>query len=357
MVITEIILAILLVSFFLFLSKKIKLLDKPHLYEDTRGTRKPVPTVQWVFLFLIFVILLFLFHKEVFFSSQILPFVIWWWILMLIWFLDDVAIGVRLPVWFRFLVQILVSVWVVYFANLERMSVSFLWNEINFGESLGLIISSLRFIICINAINWFDWINAQTSGISTIWFVTIIFLIHFVVLPNYPNITTYRLENLNTTMVLWTIFGVLAFVYTIVERKPWGLLRDAGSLLFWFALAYLSLSWGTKVGTVLVVLSLVLFDAVWVVFHRIFFLKKKPRKWDFTHLHHRLLRLWWNKKEINTFVRSWSVIMMILMLLQWQNKISKLIIFFLMLLIFFVVNSYLFWIKKLPCWFEKDKKY
>ncbi len=349
------IVSVIFVFFALFLSRKIWLLDKPNLYADIRWTRKPVPTLQWIFFFIIFLIILWIFYPDIFFSSQILSFLIWAWILVLIWFLDDVVIGVRIPSLIRLLIQLVVSVWVVYFANLQREFVGFFWYKIIFWPFLWVFISSLWFVLCINSINRFDGINAEASGISTIWFSTIIFLVSFVVLPNYPNISAFRLETLNTTIVIWTIFAILSFIYTIIERKPWWLVRDAWTLLFWFALAYLSLSWWAKIWTILVVLSLVIFDAIWVVFHRLFVLKKAPWKWDYTHLHHRLLRLWRTKKEINIFIRVWSILMMVLMLLQWQNKFAKLIIFLMMLIIFFGVNSYLFRVKKTPCWLDKKK--
>jgi len=126
--------------------------------------------------------------------------------------------------------------------------------------------------------------------------------------------------------------------------------RDPWTFFYGFSLAYLSLIWWAKVWTMLVVLSLVIFDAIWVCLHRIFVLKKAPRKWDYTHLHHRLQWLGRTKKEVNVFLWLWSLVMMILMLLQWDNKVAKIVIFVMMALIFFGVNSYIFWYKKAKCW-------
>jgi UDP-N-acetylmuramyl pentapeptide phosphotransferase/UDP-N-acetylglucosamine-1-phosphate transferase len=84
-------------------------------------------------------------------------------------------------------------------------------------------------------------------------------------------------------------------IYTTVEYKPIGLLRDIGIIFYGYALAYLSLLGGAKIGTLLVVLSLPIFDSIRVFVNRIFVMKKSPMKKDYTHLHYRLLALGRNR--------------------------------------------------------------
>ena len=85
------------------------------------------------------------------------------------------------------------------------------------------------------------------------------------------------------------ILAIISLVYTVVEYKPLGLIRDVGTMFLAFGLAYLSVVGGTKIGTVIVALSLVIFDAIWIIWYRIFVLKKNPMKGDYKHIHHRLL--------------------------------------------------------------------
>lgn len=66
-------------------------------------------------------------------------------------------------------------------------------------------------------------------------------------------------------------------------------------------LAYIALLGGAKIGTVIVVLALPLFDAVWVIVDRIK-RQKNPLKGDFTHLHFRLMALGWNRDEVRVFI-------------------------------------------------------
>jgi len=87
-------------------------------------------------------------------------------------------------------------------------------------------------LLCINAINWFDGVYGQASGVSSIGFLTIVLLIHFVVLPYYSGITEVNAEILSWVSVISSLFFVLSLVYTFVEYKPYGLLRDLGTMVF-----------------------------------------------------------------------------------------------------------------------------
>jgi UDP-N-acetylmuramyl pentapeptide phosphotransferase/UDP-N-acetylglucosamine-1-phosphate transferase len=194
--------------------------------------------------------------------------------------------------------------------------------------------------------NFFDGVHGQASATSAIGFGTIWLLIKVVVLQMYTNILPDTLSVLSDVQTFAIIFGVMALIYAVVERKPRGLVRDAGTLIYGFVLAYLALAGGAKIGTILVVLSLVVFDMIRVIFNRIFVLRKPFRHGDFTHLHHRLLVHGRSKKEINIAMVLWSLVMMILMLLQGDNKRNKIIIFIMMATLFFGINAYIFRYKK-----------
>jgi hypothetical protein len=105
-----------------------------------------------------------------------------------------------------------------------------------------------------------------------------------------------------------------------------------------------------------VALSLVIFDAIWVIWYRVRILKKSPMKGDYTHIHHRLLGLGWSRSEVRAFVWIFSLVMMVLMLMQGANRLHKLIIFSMMALLFFGVNTYLFLHKKVPCGLKEKKE-
>ena len=55
-------------------------------------------------------------------------------------------------------------------------------------------------------------------------------------------------------------------------------------------------------------------------------------------------------------VWSWSLIMMVLMLLQGTNSLNKIVIFGMFAVAFFATHIYLYWYKKLPFEYKKEKK-
>lgn len=90
----------------------------------------------------------------------------------------------------------------------------------------------LRSILCINAINRFDGIYAQASGVSSIGFLTIFILIQFVVFGHYTNFTAENLQILMAVKYMSRGLFSIALISTFVEFKPLGLVRDVGIMFF-----------------------------------------------------------------------------------------------------------------------------
>ena len=328
-------------------SRRLKILDKPG--NDLKNTRKPVPTIQGVFVYLGFFLAIGLLfpwylHNNLFWgllfgslpivvfelfeelnyigkikfkippSLRLVGHIVWWFLAVRIWHFGPQ----ELIIW-----------------TMKRM----------IPQAVFVVFFILRSILCINAINRFDGIYGQASGVSSIGFLTIFLLIQFVVFKSYTNFTDANMQTLLFVKNISFVLFCISLVSTVVEYKPLGLVRDVGIMFFWFSLAYLSVVGGTLI----VAVSLVIFDAIWVWLWRIFVVKKNPLKGDYTHLHHRLLWLGWSRGEIRGFVRIWSLIMMIFILIQWTDRINKLVIFTVMAMVFFGVNYYLFIVKKMPC--------
>ena len=93
-------------------------------------------------------------------------------------------------------------------------------------------------MFCINAINRFDGIYAQGSGVSAIGFFTLFTLIKWVVFKSYDSFP--NLEILLFVQNMSFILFVISLVYAVIEYKPLGLVRDVGIMVFGFAIAYLS---------------------------------------------------------------------------------------------------------------------
>jgi UDP-GlcNAc:undecaprenyl-phosphate/decaprenyl-phosphate GlcNAc-1-phosphate transferase len=337
--------------------RKWKILDRP--WPDVPA-RSRVPNMQWVFLILAFFATAWLFFPQYFEAKWFLWLIVWGGFIML-FSLVDTALEAAWKKWikakYRLALQIiawLIAYWIggvsisefVVNGNITRVLPTFfvVW------------LTVLWFVWFMNAINWFDGINWLASGISTIGFLTLYFLLQHVVIPYYADVISP--ENLATLTMTTNIAFLLTLwwmLYTTIEYKPIWLLRDIWIIFYGYALAYLSLMWWAKIGTLLVVLSLPIFDAIWVFVNRLFVMKKSPMKKDYTHLHYRLMALGWTRSEVRRFVRWWSLFFMIIMLLQDTNRMSKIIIFLLMATIFFGVNIYLFWVKKMPMEYKVKK--
>lgn len=333
------------------LFRRLKILDKPG--NDLKNTRKPVPTIQGIFVYVGFFLSIWLLFPEYLHNN------LFWWLILgslpiVIFELFEELhyigkIGFRIPPIFRLVGHIagaLLAVRIWSFGPQEFIINGEIWIMPQRLLAVGFALWS---ILCINAINRFDGIYGQASGVSSIGFLTIFLLIQFVVFREYTQFTDANMQILLFVKNISFVLFVIALVSTFVEYKPLGLVRDVGIMFFWFALAYLSVVGGAKIGTLIVALSLVIFDAIRVWLWRIFVMKKSPLKGDYTHLHHRLLWLGRSRREIRGFVWIRSLIMMIFILIQWTDRLNKIIIFTVMALVFFGVNYYLFIVKKLPC--------
>ena len=337
------------------LFRKLNILDKP--WKDLKWTRKPVPTMQWIVVYLIFLIIIALFFPEMRTNRLLLGFLAWGTLIVIVEIITELEyiwkIKFKIPAWARFLVHLIAACLALYISGIGNFEFVIWWNTIAVPQWVLYILFALRSTFVTNSVNWIDWINAQWNWILTIWFFTIFGLIQWVVFPWYEKYTNY--DTLIFVQNLSLVLAIISLVYTVIEIKPSALIRDIWTMFLAFGLAYLSVLWGTKIWTLIVALSLVIFDAIWIIFYRIFVLKKSPMQWDYKHMHHRLLRLWRTRWEVRAFVRIRSIVMMILMLMQWTNRTHKIIIFLIMAALFFGVNTYLFLIKKLPCW-QDDKK-
>ena len=337
--------------------KKWKVLDRPGA--DLKWVRWPVPTLMWIFAYLSFALVVLFFFPDIFSNKVFLGLILWVLPIILVELIEELGymwrVKFRVPQIVRLLAHIWWAILAVYIWNI------WVWQEFVYGDFVWKIpqwIFVIFFVIwsmlCINSVNWIDWINGQASWVSAVWFLTIFLLIKLVVMRVYTTFTNRDMLVLVSDLSLILFF--VSLISTIIEFKPYGLLRDVGIMFFGFALAYLSVVGWAKIWTLIVALSLVIFDAIWVWLYRIFILKKNPMKWDYTHIHHRLMGLGWTRWESRAFVWIWSLVMMVLMLMQSGNRLNKIIIFVMMALIFFGVNTYIFLVKKKPCGLQGLKK-
>jgi UDP-GlcNAc:undecaprenyl-phosphate GlcNAc-1-phosphate transferase len=114
------------------------------------------------------------------------------------------------------------------------------------------------------------------------------------------------------------------------------LMWDSWTMFLGFMLATLAIIAGWKIATVLVVFWIYSVDAVYVIIRRLW-KKKNPLKWDFTHLHHRLLDIWLTKKEVLFSIYILSFLFWLTAL--FLDKTWKIIVFGIIVVIVIFINK------------------
>jgi len=335
----------------LFLFKKLHILDKPG--NDLKNTRKPVPTIQGIFVYIGFFAIIAILFPQYLHNNLFLGLLCGSLPIVIVELIEELSyidiIKIKIHPMIRLIADIAGWILAVYIGQIGNQEFIISWQIYHIPQYLFAGIFVVRSILCINAVNRFDGIYGQASGVSSIGFLTVFLLIKYVVFGHYTEFTPENMQILTLTQNFAFILFCISLISTIIEYKPLGLVRDVGIMFYGFSLAYLSVIGGAKIGTLVVALSLVIFDAIWVWLWRIFKMRKSPLKGDYTHLHHRLLWLGRERKEIRAFVWIRSLTMMILMLIQGTDRTNKIVIFSMMAIIFFGINFYLFIVKRLPC--------
>ncbi len=316
-------------------------------------SRKPVPNAQWIWLWLTLIVVITLLWRN-YMDNQYM--MIYLGAITLLSLIATIDLFRPLPSWFRLLLQLGIFGSLVIYWGISIDTIRIIGSDVAIEQWIAIIGSIIWFVLCTNAINRFDGVQGQASGVTAIGSFSLLAVVIFIVLPSYTELTPYIRDQLEITKIIALALGLVSLIYTYVEYKPLWLIRDIGTTIFGFSLAYLALLGGAKVWTLVVTLSIVLFDFIWVIANRIFILKKNPMKGDYTHFHHRLIANKWSRSEIRRFVWIWSAMLSVLMILQGTNSINKWIILCMMALLFFWINIYLFWIKKLPTEMKVDFK-
>ena len=326
----------LFVSFLVFfvikkLFYKLKILDNPLKYWKTRA---PVPYSMWVVFFISFLILSYFFVDH-----NYKLYLIWWFglLITIISFIDDML---NLSPKIRLLIQIIIglTIWVSaikiwYVSNIFWWIIDLDSYYLQIFQYkifiVSLLFTVIWYVFIFNAINWTDWIPGNTSGLSIINFL-ILFLLWYILFKN----DNWDLLQMNSkfimSMSIILVWIIIPFWLYDVKEKV--LMWDSWTMFLAFMLASLSIISGWKIATVLIVFWIYAVDAIYVILRRIYN-KKSPLKWDFTHLHHRLLDLWMTKNQVLIFVYSFSFLFWLIGL--FLNKLWKIIIF--VFIVFFVI--------------------
>lgn len=251
---------------------KYDLVDVP----DARKIHKtPVPVVGGLVLFIMAVALLLITNNVTVFTFYLMMatgFVV------VVGLMDDVF---QLSAFWRFVVQIIASLLVIYFSSVKLVGFGFLllpsW-DMQLGY-LSIPITVFGVVGVINALNMADGID----GLAAMTFV-------------FP-VLMMGLLSVDVLMSSWLILLVVAVIIFVLfnkSKKHKVFLGDSGSLLLGFVLAWLLVYFSQgadaimKPVTALYLVAIPIYDTIFVMLTRILS-GYSPFKPDKTHLHHLFL--------------------------------------------------------------------
>lgn len=165
-----------------------------------------------------------------------------------------------------------------------------------------VFLSLIWFLLVMNAMNWLDGLDGLAGGVSILSLLTIVLL---ALKPevNQPPVAILALVATGGTL------GFLLFNFYPARI----LLGTTGSLFLGFLIALLAIISGTKIATALMVLSLPIMDALFVIGDRLWH-KRSLFQADQSHLHYRLRDLGWSERNIAWFFYSTTLVIALLAL-------------------------------------------
>lgn len=184
-------------------------------------------------------------------------------------------------------------------------------------------------LLVLNAMNWLDGLDGLAGGVAVLSLVTI-FLLTLKPEVNQPPIAILALAGAGATL------GFLLFNYWPARI----LAGTTGALFLGFLISVLAVIAGTKIATALMVLSLPIADALWVIIDR-FRHKRSIFEADTAHLHYRLRSLGWSEKRIGVFFYGITAIIALLALST--SLIGKFIAILSVFVLLFFVLIFVAW--------------
>ncbi len=185
---------------------------------------------------------------------------------------------------------------------------------------------------CMNMVNWSKGLDGQLPGIVVIAALVIALL-------------SFRFSQDVTQWKVSLLAAIVAGAY--LGFLPWNMYPQrmmpgyGGGALAGFFLAILSILSGAKLATLMIVLAVPMFDALYVMIRRIMS-GKSPVWGDRSHFHHKLLDLGWSKQAVALFY--WLVTLGLGLFSLQLNSKQKLFTILMLLCIF---GGILLWLRYL----------
>lgn len=203
---------------------------------------------------------------------------------------DDLSeLGWKIQVFFQVALTVLIFIFGIHISSLSNPFGGVWLIPYDTFVLPGFLLLFVWVFLVMNAINWLDGLDGLCGVVSLITFVTILIL-SLKPEVNQPPIAVLAVIGMGVVM------GFLFF-----NMYPAYILAGTvGSMFLGFLIAILAVIAGTKIATALLVLSLPIVDALFVLWQR---LREGTSLFqpDRRHLHFKLLELGWSERRITWF--------------------------------------------------------
>ena len=309
--------SVLLVPIAKRLALYIGALDVPN---ERKVHKVPIPRLGGLAIFGAF-LLGYILYGEI--TTQMISILIGSFIIFLVGVFDDIK---PIAAKYKFLVQLVAASIVVIYGQVYFNEITFIWIDLKLSLVTSYIFSILFIVAISNAINLIDGLDGLSSGVSSIYFLTIIVIC----------VLLGKLTGLDMILSLIMLGATLGFlVYNFPPAKIF--MGDSGSLFLGFMISIISLM-SFKVATFtsliipIVTLSIPIFDTVLAIFRRL--LKGESIGTpDKEHFHHQLLKLKFSTKTSVLIIYMVNTIFSVVSIFYVKGYFTEAIIVYVILMI------------------------
>ncbi len=302
--------------------------------EGKVSRKKAIPTLCGIGIFLSFLIGYMFFGPK---NDLMLSILIASFLILLLGIFDDISKtkeNLRIKPIYRLIIHIIIAAIIVFYGGLKIKGASLFGINLNFGFTAPFI-SMFIIVGSINAINLIDGMDGLSSGIASIYFLTIAIL--GFILNKFGGV-----DIILSLIMLGSVLGYL--VHNFPPAKA--LMGDSGSTFIGLMIAVIALL-GFKTLTLtslvvpLLILAIPICDTLFAIIRRKL-IKKPFFEGDGKHVHHQLYKLTSSKTKTILIIYAVNIIFSatsIFYTLGYKNEMIICYIFLLFLMLFLVMKT------------------
>ena len=286
--------------------------------------KEPIPTLGGVAVFFSFLLGYMIFARS---SVEMIAILIASFIILFVGMVDDIK---PISAKYQLIGQIIACLIIILYGNISIDKLTILGLNISFISPFKEILTLIFMIAIINAIDLSDGLDGLSSGITTIYFATIMIIAMFL----------GKVGGIDTTISLLMIGSLLGFlVYNFPPAVIY--VGDSGSNFMGLMVATTAVL-GFKLATFtsllipLVILATPIMDVIFSIIRRILKGKNPFTNPDKDHLHHQFLKMKFSKRSSLLIIYLINILFSAVSVLYAIGNITYAVILYICLMIVFL---------------------